>query len=85
MAAREPTLCEHTFVTAQGSPLTKLRRGIARGDLRAARTAASDLSHADLDEAARLSKRFEVRSCPIATGHPACHESVSASRCAGSN
>jgi hypothetical protein len=48
------TLCEHMFVTAQGSPLTKLRRAIAGGDLLAARTAASDLSHIDLDEAARL-------------------------------
>ncbi|MDP9259389.1 MAG: hypothetical protein M3Q31_22955 [Actinomycetota bacterium] len=41
-------------MTAQGSPLTKLRRAIAGGDLLAARTAASDLSHVDLDEAARL-------------------------------
>jgi HEAT repeat protein len=42
------------FVIAQGSPLTKLRRAIAGGDLLVARTAASDLSHVDLDEAARL-------------------------------
>jgi hypothetical protein len=52
--AYRSTLCEHTFVTAQGSSLTKLRRAIAGGDLLAARTAASDLSHVDLDEAARL-------------------------------
>jgi hypothetical protein len=41
-------------VTAQGSPLTRLRRALAGGDLLAARTAASDLSHVGLDEAAAL-------------------------------
>jgi hypothetical protein len=41
-------------VTSQGSPLTRLRRAIAGGDLLAARTAASDLPHVDLDEAAML-------------------------------
>ena len=46
--------CEHVFVTAQGSPLTRLRRAIAGGDLRAARVAASDLRHVELDEAAGL-------------------------------
>lgn len=52
--AYRSTLCEHVFVTAQGSPLTKLRRALAGGDLLAARTAASDLHHVDLNEAARL-------------------------------
>ncbi|MDP9255988.1 MAG: hypothetical protein M3Q31_05465 [Actinomycetota bacterium] len=42
------------FVTAQGSPLTRLRRALAGGDLLAARTAASDLPHVGLDEAAVL-------------------------------
>jgi hypothetical protein len=42
------------FVTAQGSPLTRLRRALAGGDLLAARTAASDLAHVGLDEAAAL-------------------------------
>jgi hypothetical protein len=42
------------FVTAQGSPLTRLRRALAGGDLLAARTAASDLPHVDLEEAASL-------------------------------
>lgn len=41
-------------MTAQGSPLTRLRRAIAGGDLRAARVAASDLHHVELDEAAGL-------------------------------
>jgi hypothetical protein len=41
-------------VTAQGSPLTRLRRALAGGDLLAARTAASDLEHVDLNEAAAL-------------------------------
>jgi hypothetical protein len=45
---------EHTFVTAQGSPLTRLRRALAGGDLLAARTAAPDLPHVDLEEAAAL-------------------------------
>jgi hypothetical protein len=42
------------FVTAQGSPFTRLRRALAGGDLLAARTAASDLPHVGLDEAAAL-------------------------------
>ncbi|MDP9257550.1 MAG: hypothetical protein M3Q31_13470 [Actinomycetota bacterium] len=41
-------------MTAQGSPLTRLRRALAGGDLLAARTAASDLPHVGLDEAAAL-------------------------------
>lgn len=41
-------------MTAQGSPLTRLRRALAGGDLLAARTAASDLPHVDLAEAAAL-------------------------------
>jgi hypothetical protein len=41
-------------VTAQRSPLTRLRRALAGGDLLAARTAASDLPHVGLDEAAAL-------------------------------
>jgi hypothetical protein len=45
---------EHVFVTAQGSPLTRLRRALAGGDLLAARTAAGDLPHVDLEEAAVL-------------------------------
>ena len=50
----EPSLCEHAFVTSQGSPLTRLRRALAGGDLLAACTAAADLRHVDLDEAAAL-------------------------------
>jgi hypothetical protein len=45
---------ERVFVTAQGSPLTRLRRALAGGDLLAARLAASDLRHVELDEAAVL-------------------------------
>jgi len=50
----EAFACEHTFVTVQGSPLTRLRRAISGGDLLAARAAASDLRHVELDEAAPL-------------------------------
>jgi len=50
----EAFTCEHTFVTVQGSPLTRLRRAISGGDLLAARAAASDLRHVELDEAAPL-------------------------------
>ncbi len=46
--------CEHTFVTAQGSPLTRLRRALKAGNLPAARTAASELPHVALDDAAAL-------------------------------
>lgn len=45
---------ERVFVTSQGSPLTRLRRALAGGDLLAARTAASELPHVGLDEAAAL-------------------------------
>ncbi|MDX6628032.1 MAG: hypothetical protein QOH00_278, partial [Gaiellales bacterium] len=41
-------------MTAQGSPLTRLRRALAGGNLLAARTAASELPHVGLDEAAAL-------------------------------
>ncbi len=42
------------FLTAQGSPLTRLRRALAGGDLLAARASASELPHVGLDEAAAL-------------------------------
>lgn len=42
------------FVTSQGSPLTRLRRALAGGNLLAARTAAAELPHVDLEEAAAL-------------------------------
>ena len=48
------TCYEHTSVTTQGSPLTRLRRALAGGDLLAARTAAADLPHVGFDEAAAL-------------------------------
>ena len=50
-------------MTAQGSPLTRLRRAIAGGDLLAARSAAATLEHIELDEAAGL-------LLLIAAGHP---------------
>jgi hypothetical protein len=50
-----PAICyERVFVTSQGSPLTRLRRALAGGDLLAARTAASELRLVELDEAAAL-------------------------------
>ena len=42
------------FVTVQGSPLTRLRRALAGGDLTAARAAAAELRHVELEEAAAL-------------------------------
>jgi hypothetical protein len=41
-------------VTSQGSPLTRLRRAVAGGDLPAARAAAGELRRVDLEEAAPL-------------------------------
>ena len=41
-------------MTSQGSPITRLRRALAGGDLLAARTAAAEVPHVDLDEAADL-------------------------------
>ena len=41
-------------MTSQGSSLTRLRRAVAGGDLLAARAAAAELRHVDLDEAAPL-------------------------------
>jgi hypothetical protein len=41
-------------VTSQGSPLARLRRAVAGGDLLAARSAAAELRHVDLEEAAPL-------------------------------
>ncbi len=41
-------------MTSQGSPLTRLRRALAGGDLLAARTAASELHRVDLEDAAPL-------------------------------
>jgi hypothetical protein len=53
--AEPAAMCyERMFVTAQGSPLTSLRRALAGGNLLAARTAASELPHVGLDEAAAL-------------------------------
>lgn len=42
------------FVTSQGSPLTRLRRAVAGGDLLAARQAAAELRYVELEEAAPL-------------------------------
>jgi hypothetical protein len=52
--AKGADLDADTFVTAQGSPLTRLRRALAGGDLLAARTAAAELPHIELDEAVDL-------------------------------
>jgi hypothetical protein len=45
---------EHVFVNSQGSPLTRLRRALAGGDLLAARAAAADVRHVELEDAAAL-------------------------------
>jgi hypothetical protein len=49
-----PVCYEQVFVTSQGSPLTRLRRALAAGDLLAARAAAADLRHVELEDAAGL-------------------------------
>lgn len=41
-------------MTSQGSALTRLRRALAGGDLLAVRTAAAEIPHVDLDEAADI-------------------------------
>jgi hypothetical protein len=49
------------FVTTHGSPLNRLRRALAGGDLLAARTAASELPQVGLEEAAALLALIAVR------------------------
>lgn len=53
-ARARQTCYERVFLTSQGSPLTRLRRALAGGDLVAARTAAGDLPHVGLEEVAAL-------------------------------
>jgi hypothetical protein len=47
-------LCEHPFVTAQGSPYVRFRRALDRGNVTEALSAASELSHVGLHEALEL-------------------------------
>jgi hypothetical protein len=47
-------LCEHLFVTAQGSAYTRLRRALDRGNVTEALSSASELEHVGLTEALEL-------------------------------
>jgi hypothetical protein len=47
-------LCEHAFVTSQGSPYTRLRRALDHGNVTEALSAASELEHVGLVEALEL-------------------------------
>jgi hypothetical protein len=47
-------LCEHLFVTSQGSPYMRLRRALDRGNLTEALSSASELEHVGLAEALEL-------------------------------
>ena len=46
--------CEHTFVTAQGSPLTRFRRAVERKSLLNAELAAREMGQLDLEDALSL-------------------------------
>jgi hypothetical protein len=47
-------LCEHAFVTAQGSPYTRLRRALDHANVTEALSAAGELQHVGLVEALEL-------------------------------
>jgi hypothetical protein len=47
-------LCEHLFVTSQGSAFMRLRRALDRGNVTEAFSAASELEHVGLGEALEL-------------------------------
>jgi hypothetical protein len=47
-------LCEHPFVTAQGSPFAHFRRALDRGNVTEALSSASELEHVGLTEALEL-------------------------------
>ena len=47
-------MCEHAFVTTQGSPLTRMRRAIRLGSVEVALLAAGELNHVGLDDALGL-------------------------------
>lgn len=49
-----PQLCEHAFVTAQGSPYMRLKRAIARGNPTIAMATAAELPRVPLEDALAL-------------------------------
>jgi hypothetical protein len=55
-------LCEHLFVTAQGSPFARFRRALDRGNVTEALSSASELEHVGLTEALELCLLFLEKS-----------------------
>jgi hypothetical protein len=53
--------CEHTFVTADGSPLTRYRRAIQHGSVMNAEAAARELGRLDLGDALSLVELYAVK------------------------
>lgn len=53
-AAAVPDLCEHSFVTAQGSALTRFRRAVERQQIFQAELAAREMGHVPLGDALAL-------------------------------
>jgi hypothetical protein len=51
---RTRVVCEHTFVTSQGSPYGRFRRALDRGNTLAALSAAAELEHVGLVDALAL-------------------------------
>ena len=47
----ERDLCEHTFVTSQGSPYSRFKRALKTGNLNIIRSAAAELPQVDLGHA----------------------------------
>lgn len=47
-------MCEHSFVTSQGSPYGRLRRALDHGNITGALSAAGELQHVGLVEALEL-------------------------------
>jgi hypothetical protein len=68
------TVCEHLFVTSQGSPDGRFRRALERGNLTEALSAASELRYVGLLEALRAlpaaprqgSREIQPRGRPMA-------------------
>lgn len=65
-AAAVPDLCEHSFVTAQGSALTRFRRAVERQQVFQAELAAREMGHVPLGEALALVALYATAGSPKA-------------------
>jgi hypothetical protein len=61
-----PGLCEHSFVTAQGSALTRFRRAVERQQVFQAELAAREMGHVPLAEALALVVLYAAAGSPKA-------------------